>query len=152
MEWGDVVAGLKSRPFKADRMQRIARVTLHRERARRRQIDMADSMKTTAAAQAGRVWFITGASTGFGRLLAEQVLKAGGRVIATARNAGGIAELVTEYPETARGRWVSLRWAGCAETVRVLELDVTRPEQMGAVAGGAIASICSGLVTSSSNT
>ena len=52
------------------------------------------SMANSMNAHTGKVWFITGASTGFGRLLAEQVLKAGGRVIATARNAGGIAELV----------------------------------------------------------
>lgn len=32
-----------------------------------------------------RTWFITGASTGFGRLLAEEVLKSGGKVMATAR-------------------------------------------------------------------
>ena len=61
-------------------------------------------MKATGSAQAGRVWFITGASTGFGRLLAEEVLQAGGRVIATARNAAQIAALVKEYPQTAHGR------------------------------------------------
>ncbi len=39
-----------------------------------------------------RTWFITGASTGFGRHLAEEVLKAGGNVIATARNPEQVAD------------------------------------------------------------
>ena len=69
------------------------------------------------------VWFITGASTGFGRLLAEEVLKAGGRVLATARKPEQIAELTQKYPETARA----------------FALDVTQPEQIAAVAKEAIA-------------
>ena len=36
-----------------------------------------------------RVWFITGASTGFGRKLAEAVLAKGDRVVATARKVWG---------------------------------------------------------------
>ena len=88
-----------------------------------RQIGMADAMKTTGAAQAGKVWFITGTSTGFGRLLADEVLKAGGRVIATARKVEQIADLTQTYPETAR----------------VFALDVTKPEQIEAVAKDAIA-------------
>jgi len=48
-----------------------------------------------------RVWFITGASTGFGRLLAEQVLAAGGSVVATARKPDQIADLQQKYPNTA---------------------------------------------------
>jgi len=46
-----------------------------------------------------RVWFITGASTGFGRLLAEQVLAAGERAVATARKPEQIAELSTKNPD-----------------------------------------------------
>jgi NAD(P)-dependent dehydrogenase (short-subunit alcohol dehydrogenase family) len=72
---------------------------------------------------AGKVWFITGASTGFGRLLAEQVLKAGGRVIATARKPEQVADLLRQYPEPARA----------------FALDVTRPEQIEAAAKDAIA-------------
>ena len=48
-----------------------------------------------------RTWFITGASTGFGRLLAEEVLKSGGKVIATARNLDTIAQLKEKYPDKA---------------------------------------------------
>lgn len=49
-----------------------------------------------------RTWFITGASTGFGRLLAEEVLKSGGKVVATARRLGKIADLEEKYPGKAR--------------------------------------------------
>jgi NADP-dependent 3-hydroxy acid dehydrogenase YdfG len=49
-----------------------------------------------------RIWFITGASTGFGRLLAEEVLQAGGKVVATARNLDKVADLEAKYPQTAK--------------------------------------------------
>jgi NAD(P)-dependent dehydrogenase (short-subunit alcohol dehydrogenase family) len=70
-----------------------------------------------------KVWFITGTSTGFGRLLAEEVLKSGGRVIATARKVEQIHDLAEEYPDRAR----------------VFALDVTKPEQIETVAKDAIA-------------
>jgi NAD(P)-dependent dehydrogenase (short-subunit alcohol dehydrogenase family) len=47
------------------------------------------------------VWFITGASTGFGRELAEQLLAAGHKVAVTARKPDQIAEFSDRYPETA---------------------------------------------------
>ncbi len=40
-----------------------------------------------------KTWFITGCSTGFGRVLSEQLLARGDRVIATARNADRIEDL-----------------------------------------------------------
>jgi len=49
-----------------------------------------------------RVWFITGASTGFGRQLAEEVLKSGGRVIATARKVEQITDLEQKFPGQAK--------------------------------------------------
>ncbi|MCU1318818.1 MAG: Estradiol 17-beta-dehydrogenase [Edaphobacter sp.] len=49
-----------------------------------------------------RTWFITGASTGFGRVLAEEVLKAGGNVVATARKPEQLADLEQQYPGSAR--------------------------------------------------
>ena len=49
----------------------------------------------------GRVWFITGASTGFGRELAEQVLAGGDKVVATARKPEQLTGLGKQYPETA---------------------------------------------------
>ena len=48
----------------------------------------------------GKVWFITGASSGFGRELAEQVLESGATVVATARKPEQIADLATKYPDT----------------------------------------------------
>lgn len=48
-----------------------------------------------------RVWFITGCSTGFGRLLAEEVLKRGERVVATARDEAKVVDLTDKYPQTA---------------------------------------------------
>jgi NAD(P)-dependent dehydrogenase (short-subunit alcohol dehydrogenase family) len=48
-----------------------------------------------------RVWFITGVSTGFGRLLAEQVLAKGDKVVATARKPEQIADLTHNHPGAA---------------------------------------------------
>ena len=39
------------------------------------------------------VWLITGASVGFGRAIASEVLERGGRVVATARSRASIADL-----------------------------------------------------------
>jgi NAD(P)-dependent dehydrogenase (short-subunit alcohol dehydrogenase family) len=61
-----------------------------------------------------RTWFITGASTGFGRILAEEVLKTGGKVIATARKLDKIADLEQKYPGKAKA----------------FALDVTDPAQI----------------------
>lgn len=52
--------------------------------------------------QETRVWFITGASTGLGRKLAEAVLAKGDRVIATARNPETVADLEWQHPKSAR--------------------------------------------------
>jgi NAD(P)-dependent dehydrogenase (short-subunit alcohol dehydrogenase family) len=64
-----------------------------------------------------RVWFITGSSTGFGALLARELLRRGDRVIATARNASQLDDLPTLYPDTAR----------------VFTLDVTKPAEIEAI-------------------
>lgn len=60
-------------------------------------------------AQKDKRWFITGASSGFGRLLTEYLLSIGAKVVATARNIDTIEELTTRH-------------AGCAVP---LQLDVT---------------------------
>jgi NAD(P)-dependent dehydrogenase (short-subunit alcohol dehydrogenase family) len=49
-----------------------------------------------------RVWFITGASTGLGRKLAEAALAKGDRVVATARKEETVAGLEQQYPGRAR--------------------------------------------------
>jgi NADP-dependent 3-hydroxy acid dehydrogenase YdfG len=61
-----------------------------------------------------KVWFITGASRGFGRVWADAALKRGDKVAATARNLASIAELQEKY----------------GDNVLTLELDVTNPEQV----------------------
>lgn len=61
-----------------------------------------------------KVWFITGASRGFGRVWAEAALKRGDKVAATARKLSAIAELNEKY----------------GANVLTLELDVTNNEQV----------------------
>ncbi|PGG99841.1 hypothetical protein AJ79_08393 [Helicocarpus griseus UAMH5409] len=53
------------------------------------------------------VWFITGASSGFGAVLAEAALKAGNRVIATARNPEK-ARRELPHIEALGGKWLHL--------------------------------------------
>jgi len=48
-----------------------------------------------------KVWFITGCSAGFGRALAEQVLKLGYRCVVTARDLVRIRDLADAYPKMA---------------------------------------------------
>jgi NAD(P)-dependent dehydrogenase (short-subunit alcohol dehydrogenase family) len=60
-----------------------------------------------------RVWFITGSSTGFGRVLSEAVLSCGERLVATARRPEQLQKLVQQYP---------------SQTV-ALPLDMTNQEQ-----------------------
>jgi NADP-dependent 3-hydroxy acid dehydrogenase YdfG len=61
-----------------------------------------------------KVWFITGASRGFGRVWADAVLNRGDKVAATARTLTSIADLKEKY----------------GADVLTLELDVTRPDQV----------------------
>jgi NADP-dependent 3-hydroxy acid dehydrogenase YdfG len=63
-----------------------------------------------------RTWFITGASTGFGRLLAEEVLKSGGKVVATARKLDKVADLEKQYPKTALAIALDVTAAGQADS------------------------------------
>lgn len=63
---------------------------------------------------AGKIWFITGTSRGFGRVWTEAALKRGDKVAATARKVAGIADLIEKY----------------GENVLTLELDVTNAEQV----------------------
>lgn len=63
--------------------------------------------------QKSKVWFITGASRGFGRIWAEAALERGDKVAATARNPASLDGLKQKY----------------SESVLTLELDVTMPGQ-----------------------
>jgi NADP-dependent 3-hydroxy acid dehydrogenase YdfG len=66
---------------------------------------------------AGKIWFITGSSRGFGRVWTEAALKRGDKVAATARKLSSIADFKEKY----------------GENVLTLELDVTDPEQVKSV-------------------
>lgn len=64
--------------------------------------------------QNNKVWFITGASRGFGRIWANAALKRGDKVAATARKLESIADLKEKY----------------GANVLTLALDVTKPEEV----------------------
>jgi len=64
-----------------------------------------------------KIWFITGASRGFGRVWAEAALKRGDKVVVTARKLESIADFKERYGESAL----------------TLALDVTDKEQVKAV-------------------
>jgi NAD(P)-dependent dehydrogenase (short-subunit alcohol dehydrogenase family) len=68
-----------------------------------------------------RVWFITGASRGFGALITEQALAAGDAVAATARDAASVTRHFGDHPN-----------------LLALTLDVTREAQAQAAAEAAI--------------
>ena len=70
----------------------------------------------------GRVWLITGASSGFGRSIAEAALAAGDDVVASARRPSALADLVSEHPDR----------------VLALELDVTDAERIPAAVAEAV--------------
>lgn len=73
--------------------------------------------------QQGKVWFVTGTSSGFGRSIVEEAVARGDRVIATARDPRSIEDLVALAPDR----------------VHALRLDVTDPEQVRAATAAAIA-------------
>lgn len=55
-------------------------------------------MTNSVKSQAGKVWLITGASSGFGRLLAEYLCRLGATVIATARDVDKLSDFTLKYP------------------------------------------------------
>src|ERR1700694_3370220 len=71
-------------------------------------------MKENRSATYQRVWFITGSAAGLGRALTEAVLASRERAVVTARTPERIRDLIERYPAQAL----------------VLELDVTRPDQV----------------------
>ncbi|BCU78939.1 oxidoreductase [Luteolibacter sp. LG18] len=67
----------------------------------------------------GKVWLVTGTSSGFGRRIVEELIARGEWVVATARDPRTVEDLVALAPER----------------VQALPLDVTKPEEIhGAVA------------------
>jgi len=72
-----------------------------------------------------RTWFITGTSTGFGRIMTEQLLARGDRVAATLRNPAVLSELQERHPGQL---WVA-------------QLDVTDHEAIRSVMARAFAEL-----------
>lgn len=79
---------------------------------------MSDT-ETPERAAAGRVWLITGATSGFGRALTEAAVAAGDTVVAAARRPEALADLAGAYPDR----------------VIPLALDVTDPARITAAVG-----------------
>ncbi|MBS2013157.1 MAG: SDR family NAD(P)-dependent oxidoreductase [Deltaproteobacteria bacterium] len=80
-------------------------------------------MSTTRDAGVSKVWFVTGATSGFGRAIAEEAIARGDRVVATARKTASLADLVAKAPDR----------------VLLAELDVTRADQVEAAVAAALA-------------
>ncbi|MFD1875372.1 SDR family NAD(P)-dependent oxidoreductase [Hymenobacter bucti] len=72
------------------------------------------SQSLTAGNTGPKIWFITGASRGFGRVWTEAALQRGDKVAATARQLASISYLTEKY----------------GASVLPLALDVTKPEQV----------------------
>lgn len=70
--------------------------------------------QSTTGGTGPKIWFITGASRGFGRVWTEAALQRGDKVAATARQLASIAGLTEKY----------------GANVLPLVLDVTKPEQV----------------------
>src|SRR5215469_5294021 len=84
------------------------------------------NMSTSAKiAQKDQHWFITGASSGFGRVLTEYLLSLGAKVVATARNVDSLQELVKHH----------------AGNVVTLQLDVTSQHSIDKAVADAIARV-----------
>ena len=69
-----------------------------------------------------KTWFITGASSGFGHILARAALERGDKVVLTARDPARLTDLAAVHP-------------GAAQTVA---LDVTNPDEIRAAISAAI--------------
>ena len=70
----------------------------------------------------GKVWFVTGTSSGFGRCIVEEAISRGERVVATARDPRSLDDLVALAPDR----------------VLALRLDVTKPEEITAATKAAL--------------
>lgn len=70
----------------------------------------------------GNVWFVTGASSGFGRSIVEEVIARGDRVVATARDPQTLDDLVVRAPER----------------VHTVRLDVTKPAEVASAIASAL--------------
>ncbi|MDB4956931.1 MAG: Dehydrogenase [Myxococcales bacterium] len=70
----------------------------------------------------GKVWFVTGASSGFGRCIVEEGIARGERVVATARDPRTLEDLVARAPDR----------------VHAVRLDVTKPAEIQSAVASAL--------------
>src|SRR2546430_1459050 len=77
----------------------------------------------SATSKNGKVWLVTGASSGFGRAIAEAAIAAGDTVIGTARRTEALADLVAAHPDR----------------VEAISLDITDGARIDAVAADVLA-------------
>jgi NAD(P)-dependent dehydrogenase (short-subunit alcohol dehydrogenase family) len=61
-------------------------------------MSMTNSTASSTKQGKSKVWFITGASAGFGRVLAEYLCSIGDTVVATARNVDALGDFTLKYP------------------------------------------------------
>ncbi|MCF3948136.1 oxidoreductase [Acidiphilium iwatense] len=73
---------------------------------------------------AAKTWFITGASSGFGRAFAEHALARGHNVVATARHVAALAALAASAPDRVLVRVLDVTRIGDAEAA--VEAAITR--------------------------
>jgi NAD(P)-dependent dehydrogenase (short-subunit alcohol dehydrogenase family) len=70
---------------------------------------------TASTPETRKTWFITGAASGFGHAFAEHALAQGHNVVATARDAGRLADLVALAPDRVLATPLDVDAAGAAE-------------------------------------
>ncbi|HEY1542292.1 MAG TPA: oxidoreductase [Xanthobacteraceae bacterium] len=63
-----------------------------------------------------RVWFVTGASSGFGRAISDAIIKQGGRLVATARDADSLRPVVAQDGERTLALPLDVTDAAAAKT------------------------------------
>jgi NAD(P)-dependent dehydrogenase (short-subunit alcohol dehydrogenase family) len=82
---------------------------MRRERRRHQRIERIDMSTAT------QTWFITGTSSGFGRAFAEHALAQGHQVVATARHADSLSDLVAKAPGRVLAVTLDVDIPGAAE-------------------------------------
>ena len=88
-----------------------------------RQNDKGIRQSDKSESQRDKVWFITGASTGFGRVLTDYLLERGAFVAATTRKRGQLKDLEDKYPAN----------------LQPLRLDVTKSNEIAQATADALA-------------
>jgi NAD(P)-dependent dehydrogenase (short-subunit alcohol dehydrogenase family) len=84
-------------------------------RVRRSKPVQRESAMPSPSSASHKVWFITGASSGFGRAFAEHALARGHKVVATARNIEKLQDLAAKAPERVLLLTLDVSRAGDAE-------------------------------------